>query len=92
MSESQENSYVIWLNDGMYTYAWGPTPEAALAKYLEIWAGGVQAVVESDKYKDALPPHLYLHPPKNADWGVTIPVVPGSSLYDEQGKLKEDAK
>jgi hypothetical protein len=84
-----EQSWVIWFNTGLYTYAWGETKEEALAKYLAIWEKGVASVVEADNYKDALPPHLYLHPPANADWGIIPPVVPGSALYDENGKLKE---
>ena len=54
------NSYVIWFKHGMYTLAWGPTPEAALDSYMANWRKSVREVVPTSNYRNQLPPHLYL--------------------------------
>jgi hypothetical protein len=74
------NSYVIWFLDGGYTYAWGGTPEDALARYLANWQRGIRTVVPAEQYLDALPQHRYLPSPSNAIWPDVEP-VPGAPLY-----------
>jgi hypothetical protein len=79
------NSYVIWFTDGRYAYAWGSSPEDALANYLHNWQRGVTSVIPAETYLDALPQHCYLPGFPNAEWPDAEP-VPGQPLYGSDAR------
>ena len=53
-------SWVIWLKDGRYSYAWGETQEEAWGNWLKGFGEGVMRIVPAGDYKSALPSGSYL--------------------------------
>jgi hypothetical protein len=53
-------SWVIWLKDGRYSYAWGESQTEAWASWLKGFGEGVLRIVPAGDYKSALPIGHYL--------------------------------
>jgi len=74
------NAYLIWFKSGHFTYAWGETPEDALANYLENWKNGIAKVDPVEDYLDPPPHHLFLASPKGSIWPEGAEPAPGMPL------------
>jgi hypothetical protein len=57
---AKTKSWVIWLKDGRYSYAWGETEQQARENWLANFASGVLRVVPAGEYTSALPTGSYL--------------------------------
>jgi hypothetical protein len=53
-------SWVIWLKDGRYSYAWGETQTDAWASWLKGFGEGVMRIVPAGEYTSGLPIGGYL--------------------------------
>jgi hypothetical protein len=59
-ADSPQKSWVIWLRDGRYSYAWGENETVAKLNWLMAFLKGVVRIVPAGEYKSALPVELYL--------------------------------
>ena len=58
--QTSQRSWVIWLKDGRYSYAWGETQADAWANWLKGFGEAVIRIVPAGEYKSALPVGHYL--------------------------------
>jgi 23S rRNA A2030 N6-methylase RlmJ len=82
---SLQPSWVIWLRDGRYSYAWGATAEEAQRNYLKEWEQGIARVVSAAEHPNQLPPRLYV-PTVNAVLRGMESTSSLPALYDTAGK------
>lgn len=57
---SLQPSWVIWMKDGRYSYAWGANAEEAKVNYLKEWEEGIARVAPASEHPNQLPPMLYV--------------------------------
>lgn len=53
-------SWVVWLRDGRYSYAWGETAEEAKQNYLDQWGEGIARIAPASEHPSQLPPAHYV--------------------------------
>ena len=86
MEKPKENSYVVVLRDGRYSYAWGPTAKTALKSYLAEWKKGIHSIVPASEFHNPPNPSLYIKPVSIDPHSAFAGRLP--DLY-ENGKLKQ---
>lgn len=55
-------SWVVWMKDGRYAYAWGDTAEEARASWLRMWEEGIARVAPAGEQVNQPPPHRKIEP------------------------------
>lgn len=53
-------SWVVWLKDGRYSYAWGATADEAKQNYMDQWGEGIARIAPAGEHKNLLPPQHFI--------------------------------
>lgn len=86
-STALQPSWVVWMKDGRYGYAWGANAEEARANYLKEWDDGIARVSPAADYPNQLPPRQYI--PTVSAVLRRAEIGAQQALYDEKGRRIE---
>jgi hypothetical protein len=84
-------SWVVWLRDGRYSYAWGATEEEARINYMKEWSDGIARVTPASDHPNQLPPRQYVPTVNAVLRGIQAGGSEQRALYDAKGKRIEES-